>query len=261
MVGTSTFGGTTVDETVSYEYTGTNHNQPTKKTVSNSKGETLISKMYYPGDLSSEPFMSNLIAQNRKATPVKLETYKNATALGDKLSEQKTVYANDATTSNLVLPKSIYEAKFPNSLPSILNVGQLERKVTSDLYNTNGILLQFTPENGQPVSMIWGYNKTQPIAKIENATYAEITGQVANLQTLSNTGTEANLILALTNLRTSLPNAMITTYTYRPLIGVSTTTDPKGNVTYYNYDGLGRLQNVKDAKGNILSENQYHYKN
>ena len=54
---------------------------------------------------------------------------------------------------------------------------------------------------------------------------------------------------------------MITTYTHKPLIGVSTVTDPKGDEQSYHYDSFNRLQYVKDKEGNILSENQYHYKN
>ena len=54
---------------------------------------------------------------------------------------------------------------------------------------------------------------------------------------------------------------MITTYTYIPLVGVSTITDPKGNKTTYKYDALGRLVQVKDRDNNILTENEYHYKN
>lgn len=130
-----------------------------------------------------------------------------------------------------------------------------------DFYGSKGNLVQFHKENGIYTTIIWGYNETQPIAKIENATYAEVTSQVANLQTLSDIGAEANLILALTSLRNSLPNSMVTTYTYKPLIGLSTITDPKGETIYYNYDSFGRLQNVKDKDGNILSENEYHYKN
>ncbi|MGN7812046.1 hypothetical protein ACTJIW_24050, partial [Flavobacterium sp. 22659] len=61
-------------------------------------------------------------------------------------------------------------------------------------------------------------------------------------------------------LRANLPNAMVTTYTYIPLVGVSTITDPKGQTTTYTYDSFGRLEFVKDNKGNILSENQYNYK-
>jgi len=57
-----------------------------------------------------------------------------------------------------------------------------------------------------------------------------------------------------------LDNAMITTFTYDPLIGVTSVTDPKGYAMYYEYDEFNRLKHVKDAANHILSENQYHYK-
>jgi YD repeat-containing protein len=67
----------------------------------------------------------------------------------------------------------------------------------------------------------------------------------------------------INNLRSnpSFSNAFITTYTYNPLVGVTTLTDPKGDQITYSYDGLGRLQNVKDKDGNILSETEYHFQN
>jgi YD repeat-containing protein len=250
---TTSLKGQDVTVTKDYEYTGLNHFQPTKITTTNSKGEQLISKMYYSNDLSTEPLMSELISQNRKANPVRTENY-NGTV---KLSEQKMSYAKDATTANLVLPKSTYAAKFPNSLANIPGIGNLERKVTSDFYDATGNLTQYTPEGGSPVTILWGYNKTQPIAKIENTT----TVQLKNALGVSdlNAVNESNLS-AINALRQGLPNAMVTTYTHIPLIGVSSITDPKGQTVFYNYDGLGRLKNVKDAQGNILSENEYHYK-
>ena len=54
---------------------------------------------------------------------------------------------------------------------------------------------------------------------------------------------------------------MVTTYTYDPLVGVTSITDPKGYTTYFNYDEHGRLKQVKDTNQFLLSENFYHYKN
>lgn len=257
---TTNYNNQLIEVIQEYEYNGNQHFQPTKITTTDSKGQQIVTHMYYPSDLLSEPFMSALVLQNRKATPVKVETFKNS----EKLSEQKTVFANDLSTGNLLLPKSVYEAKFPNSfplLPSPVN-SQLEKKVTYT-YDTSGNLVQYQPENGAVTSIIWGYNNTQPIAKIENMSLAQLGSLVTNLQNTSNTQSELQLQIALNSLRYNslLNNAMITTYTYKPLIGVSTITDSKGDKITYEYDALNRLKWVKDKDGNILSENQYHYKN
>lgn len=260
---TTKLGGQDVTTTKDYEYrTDSKHFQPIKiTTTDNSGNQKLITKMYYPDDMGTAPYMSNLLVQNRKSKPIKIETFRGTTAVTDKLSEQQTIYGSDPTTSNLILPKSVYAAKFPNFNTPITtpNVGALEKKVSSDLYDSSGNLLQFTPDSGVPVAIIWGYNKTQPIAKIENATYAQV-------EALSGFGAGFSVVTTLTptqetTLRTSLSSAMITTYTYIPLVGVSTITDPKGDKTTYTYDAFNRLQSVKDKDGNILSENEYHYKN
>ena len=56
-------------------------------------------------------------------------------------------------------------------------------------------------------------------------------------------------------------DAQITTYTYTPLVGMSSMTDAKGQTTYYEYDGFQRLVNIKDQYGNILKHTDYHYQN
>ncbi|MES2575594.1 MAG: hypothetical protein V4572_11665 [Bacteroidota bacterium] len=233
-----------------YVYSNPNHFQLTSQNTLDSNNQTLETKYYYPHDLPSEPYVADLISKNMIAVPLKTESYKNTTKLSERLSEYT------KTIDNLLLPKFIYTNKGAAAIAKTT-----DKKITYDQYDDKGNILQYTPESGMPVSIIWGYNQTQPIAKIENAPYANASSYVANLQSLSNTGTEANLITALNSLRTNLPNAMITTYTYQALIGVSTITDPKGDTIYYTYDGFGRLQYVKDKNSNLLSENQYHYKN
>lgn len=248
-----------ITTTVNYNYNSPNHLQLTSQTTTNSKGETLETKYFYAkdGEMVNKPFKNELISSNMIGIPLDTQIYKG----GTKISEQLTVYDKSPSTSDLLLPKSIYAAKFPNSLPEILNVGALEKKITFTQYDEKGNVVQYSIEGGIPTVIIWGYNKTQPIAKIENAVYSDVAAYVSNLQTKSDTGTEADLLTNLNNLRNALPAAMVTTYTYLPLIGISTVTDPKGNVTTYSYDEFNRLKTVKDGQGHIVSQNQYHYKN
>lgn len=228
------FSGKTLTTTEVYTYN--NQGKTSTATSTNSNNEQLITKQYY----SNDAIAYNLAMSAAKMTgiPIYTEQYKG----NELLSTQKTEYTKDdadkATTNNLILPKRVFASK---------GINTLEKRVTYDQYDNKGNLLQYTLENGTSVAIIWGFNQTLPIAKIENATYSQ-----------------ANAVYSTTNdtsFRNSLPNAMITTYTYKPLIGVSTITDAKGDKITYSYDAFGRLLNAKDKDGNILSENEYHYKN
>lgn len=221
-----------------------------------SNGDSNKVQYFYPQDTqitTSEPFMNNLITNNILATPIYTQVYRNT----ENIAEEKIVYANDATTNNIPMPKYVYAKKNGTNA-----VSTLEKKITYDLYDDKGNLVQYTLANGTPVTLVWGYNKTLLIAKIENATYTSVTSLITAAQTASNTGTESALITSLSSLRNNalLANAFVTSYTYIPLKGISTATDPKGYIMYYYYDGNGRLIYVKDAAGNYIKENQYNYK-
>jgi YD repeat-containing protein len=63
------------------------------------------------------------------------------------------------------------------------------------------------------------------------------------------------------SLRISLPVAGVTTYTYKPLVGKTSETNPQGVKTTFEYDAHGRLQTVKDHNGKSIENYEYHYKN
>ncbi|MBB6239889.1 YD repeat-containing protein [Pedobacter sp. AK013] len=56
-------------------------------------------------------------------------------------------------------------------------------------------------------------------------------------------------------------DAQVTSYTYQPLVGMTSMTDAKGMITTYEYDAFQRLKAIKDQNGNILKQTDYHYKN
>ncbi|MDA6071085.1 DUF5977 domain-containing protein [Flavobacterium sp. AC] len=246
-----------------YKYNNALHQKLSSQTTTSSTGENIETKYFYASDpeMASEPFRNELVAQNMIGKVLDTQTLKQ----GAKLSEQKTVYDKSDKTSNLLLPGFIYANK---GIEGINN--STDKKLTFDKYDEKGNILQYTLEAGIPVSIIWGYNKTQPIAKIENLAYGSIpAGTINNLQTLSNADTdncmsgsctEQLLRNGLNALRTSLPDAFISTYTYNPLVGVTSVTDPKGTASYYEYNSYGRLKFVKDKDLNVLQKYCYNYK-
>lgn len=53
--------------------------------------------------------------------------------------------------------------------------------------------------------------------------------------------------------------ALMKTYTYQPLVGMTSVTEVNGQTTYYEYDSFNRLQYVKDDEGKILKQACYNY--
>ncbi|NRB61367.1 MAG: RHS repeat protein [Winogradskyella sp.] len=145
----------------------------------------------------------------------------------------------------------------------------LSKRVLDYDYDSKGNVLEINQTDGSSIMYVWGYGDTYPIAKIENASYDNTTASqdstINAVKVASNLdvddASEDALRTALDNLRQAFPQSMVSTYTYDPLIGVTSMTDSNGQIAYYEYDAFNRLKQVKDKDGNILSKNEYHYAN
>ncbi|MCD0479265.1 hypothetical protein LPB90_12430 [Chryseobacterium sp. LC2016-29] len=196
---------------------------------------------------------ANMIGVPLETTVVKK---KNSTDVGKVLSKVETKY-DDA--SHL----------FPTSVVSYNLQNEASTEITYDQYDIKGNILQYTTKDGIVTSIIWGYNSTQPIAKITGVSYSVASGLATDIISASNTDasqettiSEQNLIEKLDAFRkqSAFINAQITTYTYDPLIGVRSITLPSGIREIYKYDSANRLENIKDSNGKLLKEFKYNYK-
>jgi len=142
-----------------------------------------------------------------------------------------------------------------------------EQTGTTNHHYYNGLLLGYTQLDGTFVTIIYGYNDTQVVAKMINidptiyyaSTHSSLRNNIATYSNQNSSSyNETNLKNTLNSLRSTFPNAMVTTYTYKPMVGVSSITDENGKTTTYEYDTFNRLATIKDYLGNILKEFQYN---
>ena len=104
--------------------------------------------------------------------------------------------------------------------------------------------MEIAGKDSIPVSFIWSYRNRFPIARIENATIDQVYSAmgVSDLETCAGSEAPSAWVLEHINLlRDQLPNARVTSYTYVPLKGVVSITDPNRVVTKYDYDSYSRL--------------------
>ncbi|MCL1932803.1 MAG: RHS repeat protein [Candidatus Azobacteroides sp.] len=211
----------------------------------------IIAENKYPYDYTVSPYTTmlslNIIAPTIENT-IKTVT-NNVTAL---CSTTHTDYKQWNT--NIFQPEYIRSSVGNNPLESRIQ-----------FYNRDsyGNPLYISKDNADKAVYLWGYNYQYPIAEIKGVAYSDVTGKIAesSLNTIAakNELTTADSI-TINNLRTQLPNALVTTYTYKPLVGIQSMTDPRGVVTKYDYDSFGRLIKVTQAD-RVIESYEYHYKN
>lgn len=202
---------------------------------------------------ASDLYKTNLLNKNILNIPINiLETSPNGF--------YKSILTN-YDDQNSINPTSITISPVLNNSNSSFTV------VTYDKYDGDN-LLQFTPKSGIPTTIIWGYNKTMPILKIIGAKYDDIKAnqKIIDVITASNDDIDSNsenlLRSKIDSLKndSTMSNFIITSYTYNPLIGVTTIIQPNGEREFYKYDSNNRLQSVLDYDGRILKEYNYNFK-
>ncbi|AKD02128.1 RHS repeat domain-containing protein [Pontibacter korlensis] len=242
--------GNSVTEREEYFYERTPKlHQLTRQETTDSKGGILESRLKYPVDFTGTAPYDAMQQQGMLSPVVEEASYRD----GVLLEANKTVYG------------SWGEGVFAPALTErIINGTPPQPLLRFHGYDREGNPLDVSKDKGPHVTYLWSYRRVHPVAQIVNASYAEVEaalGGMAAVEALATSTTPSQAQLdQLNGLRSQLPGAMVTTYTYVPLVGMTTQTDPNGRTTHYEYDGIGRLQAVKDDAGNVLKSYEYNYR-
>jgi hypothetical protein len=230
----------------------------------------------YPHDFTSGSVYPAMTALNMYNYPVEEITLRNGEVVGGKLTEYN-------LSNGIYVPSAGFRVKTTDPIAEAsftwydgLNAGTDMQKTIDYDFDSKGNLIHYQQDNNIDNAFLWGYNEEFPVAKLENAKYEETSSgsgvfdlvdaqgnrfTASQIDQLKNfTGTEDEYIAALENLRTTLSAATVTTFTYNPLVGMTSQTDVNGITSYYEYDTEGRLKLIKDQYGNIINHYEYQYR-
>lgn len=242
-------------QTFNYDPVNFRINEQTTFFTNNSYVQT---NLFYPHTVSSSLFSTQEYTDITKLT--------NLNKINEVVYSQKIRDGVQIGASLIKYKEYLPNQVFPNIIQNSTGVEVLEDRITYHQYDHYGNPTELSKVNGIPMVYVWGYNHTQPVAKIINATLSDIPSNLINeIHSASSiTGNETTLKQKLNDLRTHINSlnkiTQINTLTYKLLIGVSSVIDQNGDEQTYHYDDFNRLQFVRDVQGNILSENQYNYR-
>lgn len=197
----------------------------------------------YPGNTDYQ----QMVIQNIRSPTVEVFSYKESVLLS-KTKQDFKKFGNQFFVGNVSAAKGndVYE-----------------KRINYLKYDENGNPLFITKDSVTKIVYLWSYKGEFPVAEITNVSYTDMEGVLgtANIASFRNSNPDKGALdNFLQPLKLAFPQARISQYTYKSLLGITTSTDIKGLTTYYQYDNFHKLKSVKDHNGNIIRNYQYNYK-
>lgn len=270
---TTLYNGTndSIVTTEKLSYSVTEHLLPVKVETSNSLGEVKYAAYKYPTQYGNLTTTDNLTkgVKNLKdrniINVVEATNYimKGATPylLSGSFNSYKSTDPVLDSTLELYLSTPLIGTSFVSSANTAGKLTRDTRYTPAFIfsrYDTWGNLQERFRYQDTKEVYLWGYASQHPVAKIVGSDYNSAIAQVSQI-ILNNPTSDLALRTELNKLRTNLTGALVSTYTYNPLYGITSETDPSGRTTYYEYDELGRLKLIRDHDNNIIRHFEYRF--
>lgn len=223
-----------------------------------SEGEEIVYDYKYPHDLTFTGGAET--ARNRLIQDRRINT----------LMRTSRSTGNENITTSVIYGMFGGSARPESVMTNTGDNHETETRIRYYSYDRYGNPTCVSLEGGPVIVYIWGYKGQYPVAKIESHTaagdyYTVVAGLIGavRMSLLDNYPGDDQVREIFNDLRNRehahIKDAMITSYTYRPLTGITSETDPSGRIVYYEYDDFGRLVRMKDENNHILKELRYHY--
>ena len=249
-----------------YSY-NTNTLQLKRKDLTLENGNTLSYSYSYPNDYSWAPY-SVMADKNRISNVLEEKIFRNNLFVGGTLTEYKSIPVGDGTIYTEV-PSVKHFSQVTSRIPDPLTLTSTgvnisiypKADIVYDAYDRLGNINYVNQNDANKEVYIWGYNYQYPVAKIEGLSYSDI-ANVLPANFIDNLAARPiPTIDQLNTIRIKLAdkNAIVTTYTYDPLVGMTSKTDPRGVTTSYTYDTFNRLYLSRNDDKNIIGRYQYAY--
>ncbi|HBL78307.1 MAG: hypothetical protein A2W90_16375 [Bacteroidetes bacterium GWF2_42_66] len=241
-----------VASTTNYYYDNVAHTLLTREETTDSKGNAIKKINKYPLDINTGNYAS-MVSLFMHNYPVEQISLINNQVINSSLVTYK-------SGGGSYVPDKVYSLETTSPLSSFTYFNGTTKdshynttpEIDFNTYDSKGNILQKTGKEGIVTSYLWDSNGSFPMAKVVNATYSQISSQDGKICTY-NSETLYNSLNSL------VPGAVTTTYSYKPIVGMSSQTDPNGTTTYYEYDSFNRLRLIKDEDGNIVKRYSYNY--
>jgi hypothetical protein len=290
------FNGTPVTKTTSYEYNGARKYYPSDITQTNSDGSNTIIKKKYPYDLSSTSPYTTMVSRNIiSPTIVTKEFHNNNFLRADSTADSlwHTSFFKPLAEYTRTVGQTGYERRLKyndyDDKGNILSIskeddikysyiwGYNQSYPIAEIMNssdTNVFYTSFEETDGNSnngdsytgkLSRTNGFSKYLSDLSVGQyiLSYSKKNGNNWDLEVdtviVTNGQYTINISGQVDEVRFYPINARMTTYTYKPLVGMTSKTDQNNITTYYEYDLIGRLEYIRDNNRKILKHIEYHY--